>query len=227
MKIWKMVDYTRLSVRTLNTPEYSHLRYLVFWPLFGIAFLIIERLWIRENYYAVSCWIDSQIPFCEFFLPAYLFWFVFLVGMHIYALLFDVEAFKRLMRFIIITYTAAMLVYVIFPNCQELRPNSFERDNIFTRFMSAFYRFDTNTNVCPSLHVIGSFAVLFCAWHSELFSTPKWRAAFLSAAIIISMSTVFLKQHSILDVLAAIPICALGYIVVYRDKIGTSPNREK
>ena len=110
---------------------------------------------------------------------------------------------------------------------QELRPDLFERDNVFTRFISAFYKFDTNTNVCPSLHVIGSFAVLFCAWHSELFSTPKWRAAFLSAAIIISLSTVFLKQHSILDVLAAIPICALGYIVVYRDKIGTSPNREK
>ena len=120
-----------------------------------------------------------------------------------------------------------MLVYVIFPNCQELRPDLFERDNVFTRFISAFYKFDTNTNVCPSLHVIGSFAVLFCAWHSKLFSTPKWRAAFLSAAIIISLSTVFLKQHSILDVLAAIPICALGYIVVYRDKIGTSPNREK
>ena len=72
MKKVKMVDYTRLSVRALNTPEYAHLRYLIFWPLFGIAFLIIERLWIREKYYAVSCWIDSQIPFCEFFLPAYL-----------------------------------------------------------------------------------------------------------------------------------------------------------
>ena len=151
-----MVDYTRLSVSTLSAPEYTHLRYLIFWPLFGIAFLTIERLWIREKYYAVSCWIDSQIPFCEFFLPAYLFWFAFLVGIHVYALLFDVEAFKRLMRFIIITYTSAMLVYVIFPNCQELRPDFFAA-------ISAFYKFDTNTNVCPSLHVIGSFAVLFCA----------------------------------------------------------------
>ena len=93
--------------------------------------------------------------------------------------------------------------------------------------MSAFYRFDTNTNVCPSLHVIGSFAVLFCAWHSEHFATPKWRATFLSAATVISMSTVFLKQHSILDVLSAIPICAVGYIAVYRDKIGVTPNRIK
>ena len=67
------------------------------------------------------------------------------------------------MQFIIITYSAAILIYMRFPNCQELRPLVFERDNILTRFMAGFYQFDTNTNVCPSVHVIGSAAVMFCA----------------------------------------------------------------
>ena len=87
--------------------------------------------------------------------------------------------------------------------------------NIFTRFLAGFYQFDTNTNVCPSIHVIGSVAVMTCAWHSKHFSSKGWRIAFTATAVLISISTVFLKQHSILDVLAAIPVCLLAYYAVY------------
>ena len=87
---------------------------------------------------------------------------------------------------------------------------------MFTRFMAGFYQFDTNTNVCPSIHVIGSVAVMVCAWHSKHFSTPLWRTLFTITAVLISISTVFLKQHSIIDVAAALPICLIAYLLVYR-----------
>lgn len=189
--------------------------YLLYWPVFGVLFLCVERLWIRDSYYPISCPLDDWIPFCEYFVVPYLFWFVFLVGMLVYALFWEPTAFKKMMQFIMITYTAAMVIYLVFPNCQQLRPVSFERDNILTQFMAAFYQFDTNTNVCPSLHVVGSAAVLLCAWHSRRFSSPGWRAAFTLAAVLISVSTVFLKQHSVLDILAALPLCLIGYWAVY------------
>lgn len=210
-----IVDYRNFRLNKINTPEFSHLKLLLFWPLFGLMFLTVERLWIRESYYPISCQLDDAIPFCEYFLIPYLFWFVFLVGIHIYTLLFDTDSFRKLMKFIIITYSAAMIIYILFPNCQELRPPVFERDNVFTQFMTRFYQFDTNTNVCPSIHVIGSVAVMLCAWHSKHFSTPGWRIAFSIVATLISISTVFLKQHSVLDILAAIPICVIAYYVVY------------
>lgn len=135
-----------------------------------------------------------------------------------YTLLFDTRSFEKLMKFVMITYSAAILIYILFPNCQELRPVIFERDNIFTRFIAGFYQFDTNTNVCPSIHVIGSVAVMFAAWNSKHFSTSAWKIAFGITSVLISISTVFLKQHSILDVLAAIPICIIAYFVVYGKK---------
>ena len=119
------------------------------------------------------------------------------------------------MKVIIISCLPAMQIHILFPNGQELRPLVFERDNVFTRFLAGFYQFDTNTNVCPSIHVIGSVAVMICAWHSKHFSSKGWRIAFTAAAVLISISTVFLKQHSILDVLAAIPVCLLAYYAVY------------
>ena len=102
-----MVDYRNFRFGKLNTPEFNHLKYLIFWPIFGLMFFIVERVWIREYYYPIYCSLDDAIPFCEYFVIPYLFWFIFLVGIHVYTLLFDIEAFKKLMRFIIcLLYTS-------------------------------------------------------------------------------------------------------------------------
>lgn len=220
-----MVNYKTFRLHKLNTPEFSHLWLLLYWPVYGLFFYGVERLWIRDSYYPVECAWDSLIPFCEYFLVPYLFWFVFLVGFLGYGLFFDVSSFRRMMKFIMLTYSVTLVIYLLFPNCQELRPEVFERDNVFTRFMAAFYTYDTNTNVCPSIHVIGSFAVMFSAWHSKHFSTAGWRIAFLVTAVLISISTVFLKQHSVLDILAALPVCLVGYLVAFRDVLPAKRKR--
>lgn len=211
-----VVDYRKLRFHNLNTDEFRHLKLLIFWPIFGLLFLFVERIYIVDSYFPMHCPLDNWVPFCELFLIPYLFWFVFLVGMHLYTLLYDIGAFQKLMKFIIITYSAAILIYLVFPNCQELRPVAFERDNVLTRFMTGFYQFDTNTNVCPSMHVMGSLAVLFTAWHCERLQHPGWKVFFLVAALLICVSTVFLKQHSVLDLLAALPICLIAYYFCFR-----------
>lgn len=210
-----MIDYRKLRPSNLNSPEFRHLWLLLFWPLFGILFALVERGGLYATYTPVWCQLDDKIPFCEWFLIPYLFWFIFLVGMHIYLLLFDTKAFRRFMYFIYMTYTVTMVIYLIWPTCQQLRPSVFPRDNPLTRFMAWFYRFDTDTNVCPSLHVVGSMAVAFAAWDTPRFRKPGWKAAFMGTALLISISTVFVKQHSILDVFAAMVLCILAYIAVY------------
>lgn len=205
------VDYRNFRLSKINDPEFSHLKLLLYWPVYGFLFFFVERIYQVDYYHPMHCALDDMIPFCEFFLIPYLFWFVFLIGIHLYTLLYDVDSFKRLMKYIIITYTAAIIIYFIFPTCQELRPLVFGRSNLFTRFLEGFYVFDTNTNVCPSIHVIGSLAVMFTAWNAKGLEAPKWKFAFGITAFLICISTVFLKQHSILDVFAAIPICATAY----------------
>lgn len=213
---YPMVDYRKFRPGKLNTNEFRHLKLLLFWPIFGLLFAYVERFYPVKAYYVMHCPVDDLIPFNELFLIPYLFWFVFLVGMLLYTLLYDVDGFRRMMWFIIITYSAAIVIYLLFPTCQQLRPAIFERDNFLTRFMAWFYTFDTNTNVCPSIHVMGSLAVLAAAWHTPRFRTAGWRTAFAAAAVLICLSTVFLKQHSVLDVIAALPICLAAYLAVRR-----------
>lgn len=204
-----------MQARGVEIPSLGTLAYLLYWPLFGIVFYMLERVWIRDYYHPMYCTLDDAIPFCELFLIPYLLWFVFMTGMLLYTLFRDVDAFKRMMVFIIVSYSFALLVFALYPNCQELRPESFPRNNVLTQFIEAFYVFDTSTNVCPSLHVLGSTAALFCAWDTVRFGTPGWKIGFGILAFLISISTVFLKQHSIVDVLIAIPICLIAWKLAY------------
>ena len=205
------IDYRQFRLRDLNTQRFRHLKLLLFWPVFGLLFTYLERLRPVAHYHAVHCFLDDVIPFCEVFLIPYLLWFVALGGMVLYTLVFDVRAFRKLMGFVICTYSVTLVIYLFFPTCQELRPETFARDNVLTRFLGWFYTFDTNTNVCPSIHVIGAAAVMFTAWHAKGLSNWPGRIAFTVLAVLISLSTVFLKQHSAVDVIAAVPVCAVGY----------------
>ena len=211
-----LVDYRKLRWSNINSEQYKHLKLLLYWPVYGLLFLFVERFYQVDFYYPMYCPLDDLIPFCEWFLIPYLFWFVYLVGMHLFALLYDVDAFKLMMKYIILTYSAAIIIYLIWPTCQQLRPASFERDNILTRFIAAFYQFDTNTNVCPSIHVIGSLAVMEAALWSKVIRSKGIKTAFVIVAILICISTVFMKQHSVLDILAALPICLTGHILYFR-----------
>lgn len=210
------VDYRKLRPSNITSPEYRHLFLLLFWPIYGVVFNMVERSYKVDKYFPIYSEIDDMIPFCEYFLIPYLFWFVFLAGMVLYTLLFDINSFRKYMQFIIISYSVTIIIYLIFPNCQNLRPTEFVRENIFTDIIRNYYEFDTNTNVCPSLHVIGSLAVASAAMHTKGFKKPWIKACFWVVAILISISTVFVKQHSIIDVLAAVPLCLCVYGLVYK-----------
>lgn len=209
-----MIDYRKLRPNNINSPEFRHLWLLAFWPLYGIVFLLIERA-ISFSYTPIEVPLDHMIPFCEYFVIPYYFWFILLAGMHIYTAFTDISAFKKLMYFVIITYTVTTIVYLIFPNMQELRPTDFQNDNILIDIMKFHYMIDTNTNVCPSLHVVGSFAVLFTSWHCERFKTFWWQFGFFASAFFISLSTMFVKQHSAIDVIAGVALSLAVYPIAY------------
>lgn len=213
----KCVDYREFRLSKLGEPRFSHLKLLIYWPLYGLMFLFVERFYPVQTYHIVHSHFDDLIPFNELFLIPYYFWFVYLIGMHIYTLLYDTKAFVRFMKYIIITYTAAIVVYLVYPTCQEMRPQSFERDNILTKIVGFLYVFDTNTNVCPSIHVIGSAAVMLTGFSIERFrKSIGWSIFFIASCVLICISTVFLKQHSVIDIAAAIPVCIIGYFLCFR-----------
>ena len=216
-----LIDYRQFRLSRLNTPQFRHLKLLLFWPIFSLVFCYLENYRPAVYYAPMRCALDHWIPFCKWFVIPYAFWFLFVGGMLLYTLFYNIPAFRRMMWFIILTYSFALVTYLLFPNCQHLRPTLLGGD-LLTRFTAKLYAADTNTNVCPSIHVIGSFAVYFAARDIRRFRAKGWRLGFLTMAVLISLSTVFLKQHSVLDVLAGLAVCAVAYPLIYRVPAGAA-----
>lgn len=210
--------YRDLRPRTLTQPRYRHILLLLYWAFYGPMFLAVERLfpkWFDITYTAVWCPLDDLIPFCEWFVFPYYFWFAFLIVPGVIWFLWEPRSMANFMWSTIITYTIGVIIFLVFPNKQELRPIAFERDNFMIDIVRYLYDFDTNTNVCPSIHVLGAFTVQFAAMKSKIFSGWKWQTAFWICTILISVSTVFLRQHSVIDIFAALAVAAVCYLLQY------------
>ena len=199
----------------LITPERRrNLLLASFWLFFGAAFYALEWLVPARQYHVMYHPIDDWIPFCELFLIPYLFWFVFMVGSYVYTFFADSGAFRRMMYYTILTYGGGLLVFLLFPTCQNLRPAEFERNNILTELMAWFYTCDTSTNVCPSLHVCGSLAAAYGLTQTRRFSAPGRKRMVYAVALLICVSTVFVKQHSILDTLWGFAFCGVAQALI-------------
>ena len=214
------VDYTQFRPSRINEPAYRHIWLLAGWVFYFVFYYLTENFIPPERLHLVHCALDDLIPFNEGFLIFYCYWYFLLIGALLYYFLYDVLAFKRLQVYIIITQVVAMAAYILWPSVQNLRPVSFPRDNALTRLMAFIYAVDTPTGVCPSLHVAYSVGIASVCCHRR-GAAPWVRAAMVISAILISISTAFVKQHSVVDILAALPLCLLSEYLVF----GNTPLR--
>ncbi len=210
----KPVDYSGFSLRRLNEPRFSHMKLLLGWVFYFVMYFVTENLIPAERCHPIHCVLDDLIPFNEFFVIFYVGWYLLVFGTLAYTLFFDVENFKKIQIFIMITQAVAMAVYIIWPSRQDLRPEFFERDNFLTRLIAFIYSFDTSTGVCPSLHVAYSLGILSAALKDKLLK-PVWKILLTFFVIMICLSVCFVKQHSAVDVFAALPLGILAEILVY------------
>ena len=209
-----VVDYKQLRLSKLKDPQFSHLLLLLGWVGYFIMYFLTENLIPAENCTPVKMWLDDVIPFNEWFVIPYVFWYLLVVISLGWFMFYDVKSFKALQTYIIITQICAMIVYILYPTRQDLRPDVFPRDNILSDLIGMIYSFDTNTGVCPSLHVAYSIGIA-SVWVRQKEAYTWWKIFVVFAVIMICLSTMFIKQHSAVDFFAALPVCLVAEFVVY------------
>lgn len=203
-----------ISLRLSRIP-WNELKYALWLPLYLLAFLLLERL-PQTFYWATQLPLDDTIPFCEWFVLFYCTWYPLLVAVGLYLLLRDAPAFRRYMAFLAVTFFLSELIWLLLPNGQDLRPQVFPRENFLTALIAALYRIDTNTNVFPSVHVVGSLGAIFAVWDSRrLHRLPLLRWSIFILALLICVSTLFIKQHAILDVVSGVVLSLVAAVPIY------------
>ena len=210
----KPYDYSGFSLKKLTDPRFSHVLLLGGWIFYFSMYFITENLIPFEKCHVIYCALDDRIPFCEYFAIFYVGWYVLCFAVLGHTFFYDVPRFKKVQTYVIITQIIAMICYIVYPSRQELRPEVFERSNIFTLFLGWIYAFDTPTGICPSLHVAYSIGFLSAGLKDpKMTKLGKFLLTF--TVVMICISVCFVKQHSVLDVIAAIPVCIIAELLVY------------
>ena len=209
-----MVDYRQFRLKRINEPQFAHVKLWLTWLLYFALYFLTENLIPAEKCHVMHCFLDDLIPFNEYFLIFYTGWYLLVAGSLLYYFFYDVGRFRELDLYIFITQMVAMACYIFFPSRQDLRPEVFPRENFFTWVMGLIYTFDTNTGVCPSLHVAYSLAIL-SVMLKDTYLKKATKVLVTVFSILVCLSTAFVKQHSTLDILAAIPVVLLGEILIY------------
>lgn len=209
--------------------KYRHALVLLYGLIYMPWFIWLES---RANlpYHVIHVRLDDVIPFSEVFIVPYLLWFVYVAAVFVY-LFFQFDKKKEFYQYCIFLFTGMTLFLVVstvYPNGHLLRPTSFERHNIFTFAVQMLYRTDTATNIFPSIHVFNSIAAHVAVAKNRKLGGNIWiRGGSFLLMVSIILATMFLKQHSVLDVIAGTLLGVLMEQLVYHTDFSFARSRRR
>ena len=198
--------------------DLDHVWPLIFYLLAYLVWFHIIEIVPRAHYVQVILAVDRFIPFNEWFVIPYLSWFLFITIGIVYVYLTDRTCFDELATSLMTGMTVFLLISTFIPNRQPLRLYEMPRDNVLTRMVAAVWRSDTPTNVFPSIHVFNTTAVLVALSRTRRkrpIALPKFLGMTVWGLLII-LSTVYIKQHSLFDVLTALALNLICWYAVDR-----------
>lgn len=196
--------------------KYKHiLPFVIYFPIYMIWFSLLEKN--VTQYHIIHCVLDDYIPFVEYFVIPYYMWFAYVVISIGIAFFTDKTEYFKTVAFLITGMTVFLIVSTVYPNGLALRPPAYERDNFCTALCQKLYGVDTSTNVLPSIHVYNSVGCMICLFRCQTTRNKIW-VRIISAVLttLIILSTMFIKQHSVWDVVTALLMAVIVYFIVYK-----------
>ncbi len=188
-----------------------------------LVYLVIYLIWfsyleehVKHPEHLIHMKIDDMIPFCEYFVVPYLLWFGYIACVVVYFIFHDRREYYQNFVFLATGMTIFLVISTIWPNGHNLRPDTMPRDNIFTALVEMLYRSDTPTNLWPSIHVYNSLGAHIAIMKSRTLKDKRWvHVGSFILCVSIILSTMFIKQHSVFDVMTGFVMALVMYILVY------------
>jgi membrane-associated phospholipid phosphatase len=168
-------------------------------------FVFLAGFFMLQNFGPEPRWIvysviDGWIPFNEWFVFLYFLWYFWVPFFMFYFMIREKRAYMELCLVMFAGATICLLIYLIWPNGLMLR-EEIGSETMCAEIIRFLRNIDPPRNVCPSIHVSSTVAIHLSVCHSEAFGKKrKMRALSLAVTVGISLSTVFIKQHSVIDV---------------------------
>ena len=180
-------------------------------PLVTLIHISLNKY--RPDVHNISTIIDDVIPFKAVFSLPYMYWFAFLSVVLLYFAIVDAKNYFRLLASVITGMCICFIIFYLFPTTVP-RPNVVGND-VLSRLVRYIYSTDNPYNCFPSIHVLDAFlpALFLCKFNKNMIVKVVAVVSFVA----ITLSTVFIKQHYVLDAAASIVLGASMYLLFSND----------
>ncbi|MDB4866761.1 MAG: phosphatase family protein [Cohnella sp.] len=213
-------------LRNVDWKKYSPLALMLVFPFLGMMYQWTNRA--DQDVYSLLTAYDQAIPFIKYFALPYVVWILYIYVCLLYFFKKDLSVYYRaLLTYIVCTLTC----YAIYSVFQTTVPRpDLTGDDPFTWLVNYIYDRDQPFNCFPSIHCFSSYMMMRLVWTSSFRN--KWNVTLITGmSTLIILSTLFMKQHVILDALAGILLVetsmAIMLLVELYVRESRSPQRDK
>lgn len=193
----------------------TFLQLIIFMIVYFLIFQLLENTPQTASYDTAMA-VDRFIPFNEGFVLPYISWFLWIPFSCLYLFRTDEDMFRKACLMLMGGMTVFLIISAAFPTQLSIRPMILSDNGILCTLVDLVYRIDTPTNVFPSIHVFNTCVVLRCLLRSRgKLAQKQWFRRFaIIQSILICMSTLLIKQHSMMDVIGGIALYFVSVFVV-------------
>ena len=181
----------------------------------GLSYFLIKNF--INDYHIINSFID--IPLIKSFVYFYDLWYPFIVLNTFIIYKYDRKLFSMLIATMLIATVMAHITFIIYPS-MVLRPD-INVTGLTSWILDFTYKTDTPAiNCLPSMHCIYCFVTSYYIIKCKNMSIKKRLPIVIFSALIV-LSTLFIKQHILEDVILAFIYVTIAVIVVHllRNKI--------
>lgn len=191
--------------------KYSPLLWMLAIPVLNIFYAILNRPGPEVN--SLLSDLDKLIPFLPVFIIPYVIWYPFIAGTLLLFFFTDKRIYYRALATLCLGMIVCYCIYAVF---QTTVPRPVLSDTGWLHDIVAFvYANDQPFNCFPSIHVLTCFVMIKNLRKYNLLS-PALRLVLITIAWSIIASTVFVKQHVVLDAVGAILLVEVLYTAMKR-----------
>lgn len=185
---------------------------------FAISYIIPNRFQFIEPKVLPMLLIDNAVPIIPWTIFIYLSeWFIYLLAL---LFIFDKLTFRRLLLSFMLTFLISMVVFFLFPTTLVERP-SVDGVGIVYLLFKLLYFVDNPVNCFPSQHVaiVSIPPIIFWKYNKKL------SLLFWIWAILVSISTLTIKQHYFVDIIGGMILALVS--VALADKLDKEGLKDK
>lgn len=159
----------------------------------------------------MKIFLDDWIPFCPEFISIYILSYVFWVVGFILIARENKQICYRFLSAEIIAKLVCLFFFIVYPTTLA-RPVLEGNLGFWEQLTKLIYDHDAANNLFPSIHCLESWICFRGAMY--LKKVPKWYLPFsFIAAILVFLSTVFVKQHVVIDIIGAVFVVEIGIFI--------------